>query len=70
MAWISVDQSLRGHPKLKKLSKMLDVQQSQAAGYVLYLWLWSSLYRRDGCLSGLDNEEIAEAAGYEVAKAD
>jgi hypothetical protein len=65
MAWIEVHQSLRNHPKTKKLARLLGITVAHAAGLVVLLWLYCLDYAQKGDLSTLDEDEIAEAAGWE-----
>lgn len=65
MAWIESHQELRGHPKTKRLAKRLKIQPYAAAGLLHFLWYWAVDYAPDGDLSGFEDWEIADAAGYE-----
>jgi len=71
MAWIEVHQSLPTHRKVSKLRRALGGKDSRAqvVGSLVMLWLWAIDNAIDGDLSGLDAEDIAEAAGY-TGKAD
>lgn len=64
MAWIELHQSLPGHRKTMRLRRALKISQAQAVGHLCMLWLWCLDNCPDGDLSGLDECEIAEAAGY------
>lgn len=64
MAWIESHQSLRDHPKTKRLCGILRLDGSAVVGNLHYLWWWAIDYRMDGVLTGLNDTEIAEAAGY------
>ena len=65
MAWIESHQELRGHPKTKRLAKRLKIQVYAAVGLLHCLWYWAVDYAPDGDLSGFEDWEIADAAGYE-----
>lgn len=62
--WIEVHQSLPGHRKTKKLKRMLKVKEPAAVGHLVMLWLWCIDSAADGDLSQLEDEDIAEAAGW------
>ena len=64
MAWIESHQSLGGHPKLKKLARLLGINRAQAAGHLQFLWWWALDYAQDGDISGYSQEDIAEAADW------
>ena len=65
MAWIKTYQSLPTHKKLKKLKRLLKIKTPAAVGHVVMLWLWAIDNAQDGCLAGLDDEDIAEAAEWQ-----
>lgn len=64
MAWIELHQSLPGHRKTMRLRRALKIGQAQAVGHLCMLWLWCLDNCPDGITAGLDDCEIAEAAGY------
>lgn len=64
MAWIKSDQTLGGHPKLRRLARALRINRAQAFGHLLYLWWWALDGPPDGDLSSLTPAEIAEMAGW------
>lgn len=70
MAWIESHQTLRQHPKTKKLSRKLGVSIPAAIGHLHCLWWWALDYADDGDLSRYDKEDIADAAMWEVEHAD
>jgi len=65
MAWIESHQSLRGHPKLRRLARHLGVTEVAAAGHLHYLWWWALDYAKDGQLNGYDEADIADAACWD-----
>lgn len=65
MAWIESHQTLRDHPKLLRLSRMLDVPRRDAIGMLHLLWWWALEYAEDGDLSEFDALDIALAADWE-----
>lgn len=64
MAWIELHQSLPTHRKLGKLKRLLKIKTPQAVGHLAMLWLWCIDNAPDGNLSGIDAEDIAEAAEW------
>ena len=71
MAWIELHQSLPTHRKAKQLARLLGLKTPrdtpQVVGHVCMLWLWAIDNALDGCLAGIDPEDIAEAAGWAKA---
>lgn len=65
MAWIKSQQSLRDHPKLKKLSRLLEISVPAAFGHLHMLWFWALDYAQDGDLTPFDALDIAEASGWD-----
>jgi hypothetical protein len=66
MAWLELHQTLVGHPKTKRLARRLGVSLPTAIGHLVMLWAWALEYAQDGDLSRFDEDEIAEAAGWEA----
>lgn len=62
--WIRVEDTLPAHRKVKKLARLLKTSQPAAVGHIVSLWLWCAVNASDGDLSGMDEEDIAEAAGW------
>lgn len=48
MAWIESHQELWRHPKLKKLSRILEISKQEAVGYLHVLWWWALDYAQSG----------------------
>lgn len=65
MAWIESHQSLRSHPKTKRLARALSVSVPAAIGHLHCLWWWSLDYAPDGSLEHFEDWEIAEGAMWE-----
>jgi hypothetical protein len=65
MAWIESHQTLRDHPKLMRLARLLDVPRTSAAGLLHFLWWWALDHAEDGDLSDFDALDLALAAGWE-----
>lgn len=65
MAWLEAHQELRDHPKTKRAARMLGIGQPQMIGHLLCLWWWCLDYADDGDLTGFDNADISDAAGWE-----
>jgi len=59
---IRVKTSFRSNRKRKKLSKLLGYD---CAGHILDLWIEASLSRCKGVLENWDEDDIAEASGWE-----
>lgn len=60
MAWISIHEQLKDHHKLRVLAKRLRISRHEAAGLLVFLWLWGiNNADRDGFLYGADAEDIA-----------
>lgn len=68
MAWIELHQSLPSHRKTRKLARLLGLKVPggipQAIGHLTMLWLWSVDNAIDGDLSGIEPEDISDAAGW------
>jgi hypothetical protein len=65
MAWIESHQTLRDHPKLMRLARLLDVPRTSAAGLLHFLWWWALDHAEDGDLTDFDALDLALAAGWE-----
>ena len=52
------------HPKAKKTARRLGLEGIRS---LQVLWLWSTQYRPDGNLSGMDWEDIELAADWPVS---
>jgi hypothetical protein len=64
MSWLESHQSLRDHPKTRKLARRVGGIQ-QAIGILHLLWWWCIDYARDGDLSRHDAEDIAIACAWD-----
>lgn len=64
MAWIEVHQTLPSHRKIKALKRELKIKTPQAVGHMVMLWLWAVDNAPNGDLSGIDPDDIAEAAEW------
>ena len=65
MAWIESHQSLGGHPKTKRLARLLDITRRDAVGLMHCLWWWALDYAQDGDLTAHDPADIADAVDFE-----
>jgi hypothetical protein len=65
MAWIESHQQLRDHPKVLRLSRMLNCQKPQTVGLLHFLWWWALDHAEDGDLTDFDCFDIASACGWE-----
>lgn len=70
MAWIESHQTLAGHPKTRKLARLLKVSKPAAIGHLHCLWWWAIDYAEDGDLSRYDEMDIAIASEWEGDPAD
>lgn len=64
MAWIESHQTLREHPKTKRLCRLLTLDRWQAVGLLQFLWWWALDYAPEGDLSGFSDEDIADAVDW------
>jgi hypothetical protein len=64
-SWIESHQSLREHPKLRKLCKLLDINRMEGIGHLHCLWWWALEYAQDGDLTGYDLADVALGAEWE-----
>ena len=62
--WIRVDDTLPDHPKVKRLVRMLRCTEIEVVGALVCLWLWALRFRADGDLTGLDAQELEDAARW------
>lgn len=51
MAWLRSHQELARHPKVKRLSRQLNISLPQAIGHLHLLWWWCMDYAQDGDLT-------------------
>jgi len=65
MAWIESHQTLREHPKIKKLCRLLGISKATAVGHLHMLWWWAMDYAQDGELTRYDDLEVALAAEWD-----
>src|SRR5688572_27041352 len=70
MAWIESHQSLLHHKKTNRAIALLKCNRYKFIGHLHALWWWSLDNAPDGNLSDLLPAEIADAAGWDVGKAD
>ena len=63
MAWIEIHQSLTTNKKTMRLASLLNVETTQAVGYLVFLWLWALDNAQDGDISSMKNSEIALISG-------
>lgn len=63
--WIPSYASLRDHPKLKRLCRILAMERPAVVGYLHYLWWWAMDYAPDGDLSRYTPDDIADAIDWD-----
>ena len=64
MTWLESHQSLRDHPKTRKLARTLGVSLPEAIGLLHCLWWWCLDYARDGDLTNVERDVIADACEW------
>ncbi len=68
MAWIELHQSLTTHKKTRRLTRYLGLkypeQLPQTIGHLCLFWLWCVDGTKDGSLTDLEAQDIADAAGW------
>lgn len=68
MAWIELHQSLTTHKKTRRLTRKLGLvypdQLPQTIGHLCMFWLWCVDGTKDGRITDLDAQDIADAAGW------
>lgn len=65
MAWLESHQSLRDHPKTRKLARILGISVPTAVGHLHCLWWWAMDYSDDGDVSQYDELDIAIGGGWD-----
>jgi len=65
MAWIESHQSLREHPKTKRLCRLLKIDRHKAVGMLHFLWWWAYDYVPEGDLSTFSDDDIADAVDWD-----
>lgn len=63
--YIEVHAGLRGHPKTKRLMRRLGISSIVAQSHLVAFWVWVMEYRPNGDLTSLEDEDIAQGAGWE-----
>lgn len=60
MAWISVHETIKG-PKIREFRKRLECSEYEAAGILMYLWLWGlDNATKDGLILSADEDDIVQ----------
>lgn len=65
MAWIESHQELAHHPKVARLSYMLDVHPARAVGHLHMFWWWCLSYADDGDVTDFSPFELAHGAQWD-----
>ena len=65
IAWLKVHDTVRDHPKTRRLARGLGVSRHEAIGVLVCLWLWGqSNADRDGFILNATAEDIADGVMY------
>jgi hypothetical protein len=62
--WIPAHDSLRDHPKRRRLSRRLGIDEHATLGLLLCFWWWCLDYAPDGDLAEFEPEDVAEGMGW------
>ena len=62
--WIQVEDTIRDHDKIFKLSDILGITDAHAVGLMVCLWTWVAANAPDGDLSEFPPRAIAAAAKW------
>jgi hypothetical protein len=65
VSWIPSHDSLKDHPKRKRLSRLLEISQYEAIGILHCLWWWALDYAPDGDLARFDPADIGDGIDYQ-----
>jgi len=65
VSWLESHQTLRDHPKTRRLARLLGVSIPAAIGHLHCLWWWCIDYAPDGDLTEIDHDVIADAGAWE-----
>lgn len=63
--WIQVEDTIRDHDKIFKLSDTLGISDAHAIGLMVCLWVWASSNAPDGDLTSFPPRAIAAAAKWD-----
>ena len=63
--WIPIHEELKENPKTKKLSRLLGISKQETLGYLIYLWLWSTKYAKDGNLDKYESIDIEDGCDWQ-----
>ena len=65
MDWFRLNSGLPQHPKVGRLARRLSVNRDRALLIVVRLLCWTASAQESGEITGADDEDIAEACGWE-----
>lgn len=60
--WLPIHTELPRHIKVKRFAKQLNINQAQAIGHLVMLWLWTLENAADGNLGTFTYDEICQGA--------
>jgi hypothetical protein len=62
--WLPIHTELPRHIKVKRFARQLKINQAQAIGHLVMLWLWTLENASDGNLEPFTYDEICDGAGW------
>jgi hypothetical protein len=62
--WIESHQTLRNHPKTRRLCRELNITTATALGLLHMLWWWAVDYAPDGDLTNAEPQDLADALDW------
>lgn len=67
MAWIESHQTLRDHPKTRRLARALGCNRAATVGWLHLWWWWALDYADDGSLERFSDADIEDGVGWDGA---
>ena len=68
--WLKLDESAPDHPKIRKLARYCNVTVTHSLGLMCSLWIRVHRISPDGDLKNFDDDDIADAAGWDGEPSD
>jgi len=63
--YLQINQNIVNHPKIKKLSRLLQLTKRDTIGLLIFLWSWCLEYAQDGNIAKYESEDIADTCEWE-----